>query len=382
MDGLFPDLGRNSSGFLKDFSERRLAVLQDDSVPPFRAILLAPAQDMTGSAMNELLTLSGGLTFVALSSSRAQAFMLGLMRRPSMVPDSPAAALDDSDTLASCESVEAREGVTTGISAADRALTVAVLGEAEPAPRKLVKPGHIFPIQTRSGGVLVRHALPEGALDIVKLAGFTDAALFADCLNSRGDFMTPQECNALCRQHHIPFLSLSSLILLRLEAETLVYKVAEAKLPTRLAGELSASIYKCKIHDGEHLALTKGEINSNEPVLTRVQPEFTFGDVFGGQSLPTRALLHRALKAIGERGRGVLVYLRRPAARQLKEQIDAWHNKAQPKTASLMRDYGLGAQILRDLGVRQVELLTATHIDLVGLKSFGLEIVLQRPIPE
>jgi len=371
----------NIARFLLAFNERRLALLQDDFGPLDRSVLVAAAQNMTKSLMNELLTLSAGVVFVALSPARTQAFMLNPMSRLRMTASNTKAAAEDYHIPLLCESVEAREGVTTGISAADRALTTAILGEEQPAPRKLVRPGHIFPIEVCDGGVLMRNALPEGALDIVKLTGHTEAAVFADILDEQGDFMNACRCRTLCTRHQIPMISLSSLTLMRLQSEALVYKVAEAKLPTRLAGELRSCIYKCKIHDGEHLALIKGQIDPELPVLTRVQPEFTFSDVFGGSTPPSRLVLERCLKAIGERGQGVFIYLRRPAAGQLREQIESWQTAYRQKPALLMREYGLGAQILRHLGVRKVELLSAGRLSLVGLKTFGMEIISQRPIP-
>ncbi len=359
------------------FSQSRLAILSDDSSDSGRGVFICPAHDITPQEINRLISLSGGIIFVALSSERSNAFMLSPMSRPRMRGKKTEA---DAAAPAMCISVEAREGVTTGISTADRATTLRILGEHEPNPRKLVRPGHIFPIEVRDGGVLVKNALPEAALDIVKAAGFSDAAVFIDILDTAGNYALPAEQRKIAEREKIPCFTLSDIVRHRLQTETLVQRVAVAKLPTFAGGELTSYIYKSRVHEGEHLALVKGEIHGDVPVLTRVQPEFTFADVFGGNNPPTRAQLATSLAAIKASSSGVLLYLRRPFAGQMKEQITAWNSKFQEKPASTMREYGLGAQILLDLGVRKIELLTTSSRNLVGLNTFGIEIVAQRPL--
>ncbi len=277
-----------------------------------------------------------------------------------------------------CVTVEAREGVTTGISAADRSVTVTLLGEKIPNPRKIVSPGHIFPVQTREGGLLVRTAIPEAAVDITVECGFNDAALFVDLIGSDGSFLSREAVTLLSKEYKIPCISLGTLTQERLQSQALVQKVTEARLPTEFAGEVHAIIYKSHIHSGEHLALVKGDIHSSDPLLTRVQTEATIHDVFGGSTSNTRRQLHQALRQIGSRGRGVLVYLRKPQEGFLKDQLS--EGPALASRMTLMRDYGIGAQILRDLGVSKIELLTNTKKNLVGLKTFGIDIVAQTPL--
>jgi 3,4-dihydroxy 2-butanone 4-phosphate synthase/GTP cyclohydrolase II len=259
-------------------------------------------------------------------------------------------------------------------------VTLRILGAAEIQPRKLVQPGHIFPVEVRAGGVLVKNALPEGAVDIVSIAGFTGAAAFIDLLDTSGNFLSGSAVSDFAARHDIPLIQLSDLTRYRLETEKVVYRVAEAKLPTKLAGELRSIIYKSTVHGGEHLALIKGEIDPTEPLLTRVQPENTFADVFGGATPRSREQIQGCLREIGRRGRGVIVYLRRPTSGELHHQVDTAGIIPSPGKA-LMREYGLGAQILRDLGARKIELLTGSKKDLAGLQSFGLEIVSQIPLP-
>lgn len=364
--------------FLSQLSSSRLGIVVDDIGPP-RAALIAPAHGMTPELMNRALSLSGGLTFVAVSAERAAAFMLPEMTRPSPAR-SDRATSTAADSLKMLCSVEAREGISTGISASDRAATVRILGSETPHPRDLVKPGHIFPVEVRSGGVLVKAALAEGALDIVRLAGFSDAALFIDLVGPSGELLSASESCRFAAEQGLPLVGLSQLISYRLHREPLVTRTAEAVIPSRIAGELRGITYRSKIHDVEHIALIKGDVGHGGPVLVRVQAESTLSDVFGGGNRSSRALLQASLQAIAERGSGVLVYLRRPA---FEDPIDAGQSLASgsAKPASMMREYGVGAQILRDLGVSQIEVLSSSSRSLTGLASFGLTIVSQQPLP-
>lgn len=367
------------TAFIERFAHTKIGVLIDDTTTTPRGILVAPAHDITPAEVNRLITLSGGLLFAALSAQRVDALLLTPMTRP----HSGGRERESIDKgFAICTSVEAREGVTTGISASDRAETLKILGDPLPNPRKLVQPGHIFPVATRDGGVLVKTALPEGALDIVRIAGFTDAAVFLEIVGGDGELPSWEDLSCLCQQEGIPSITLAELVRYRLETEPLVSRVAEAKLPTRLGGEFRAYLYRSSIHGGEHVALVKGTIDPETPILTRVQPEFTFSDVFGGKNPPTKRQLQRALEIIGERDSGIFLYLRRPLPGQLTEQVESWELKYREKPAAMMREYGIGAQVLRDLGVRKIELLTSSRRKLLGLHTFGIDIVSQIPLFE
>lgn len=370
------DVLPNVTSFLEEFRRRKLALVSDDTSEGGRAVVLAAAAEMTTATMNEVIQLSLGLIFVAISAQRANALLLSTMSRPRMTTGGSG----ERDELNVCLSVEAREGVSTGISAADRAHTVRILGEDLPNPRKLVKPGHIFPVETKTGGILVRNALPEAALDIVTIAGHSDAAVFADILGPDGSFLARTRHHEFAAEHKIPIILLSELTRYRLETEKLVYRYAEARLPNHFAGDVRSCIYKSTIHSGEHLALVKGELSSTSPVLTRVQPEFTFADVFGGRHPPTREQIHQSLRMIGDNGSGVFIYLRRPVGGQLKAQVESLGEPTKDRQVTMTRDYGLGAQILRDLGVTKIELLTNSRRKMAGLKTFGIEIVGQRLI--
>lgn len=360
------------------FNERRLAVLFDDCASSESAVLCAPAGGIDEPLLNEALHISAGTCLVAMSPSRVKAFMLAPMERPSMLPGGPRS---DNPTFPLCVSVEAREGVTTGISVADRTRTILILGEEQPNPRKLVRPGHIFPVEVREGGVLVRNALAEGAFDLARLGCSCEAALFIDLLKKDGEFVSRAHAREVAAAHSLPFFSLSDLIHYRLSTETLVTKVAEARLPSRIADGLRTVLYRSSIHSGEHLALVKGSIDPELPVLTRIQSENTCADVFGGEHPASRKQLHAAMQAIEDNGSGIILYLRRPQRGELREQVESWTSQPSRPTAAELREYGLGAQILRDLGARKIELMTASSRVLEGLGSFELEIVSQRSIP-
>ena len=362
---------------IERFKERRLVILHDDFASPYRGVLVAAAEDMTPEHVNEAISLASGICLVALSSARVRDFLLTRMLRPQK---GVSKQIENGAAMNMCVSVEAREGVTTGISAADRAATIRVLGEANPSPRKLVHPGHIFPVEVRDGGVLVKNSLPEGALDIVRIAGYSDAALFIDLLNDAGEFLSPEQQQQLSKKQSIPFLPLSQLVQFRLRQEPLVSRVADAKLPTFFGGELRSIIYKSLIGDGEHLALVKGTPDEQTPTVIRVQSETTFSDVFGGNAPPSRSQIHAALDLIKENESGVLVYLRKSSHGSLCEQISAADSEGQPKPAATMREYGLGAQILRDLGVRKAIILSNSATPIVGLDSFGIEVIEYRPL--
>lgn len=359
--------------FVERFREARLGILIDDQGPS-RAALVSPAQDVSSAEVNRILMLSGGLTFVALSSGRADALLLEPMTRPSQLRTKNTA----SPLIKQFVSVEAREGVTTGISASDRATTLQILGHSTPQPRALVKPGHIFPVATHDGGVLAKAAIAEGALDTVKEAGFSDAALFVDLLLPTGELAGEEQAHALAAHEGIPITTLSELISYRLQREPLVTRVAESLIPTSLAGDVRALVYRSRIHDVEHVALVKGDISPERPVLVRVQVENTLSDVFGAGPTSSRTLLRTALTAIKDESCGVFLYLRRPHI-DTNDPLTV-ESRTPTQSSVLMREYGVGAQILRDLGVSKLELLTSTPRPLVGLPSFGLTIVSQRTI--
>lgn len=355
---------------LAHFKKTRLCILQDDASVGARAVLVSPANSITTEITNTMIGLSRGLVFVAISTDRAERLLLEPMTIDTQNTRYPTGLI----------SVDAREGISTGISAPDRAKAIQILGAEIPNPRELVKPGHIFPVAVRRGGVLVRNALPEGACDLATLTGQTDAAVFMDLLSPAGTLLSNQEQCELAEKEQIPIILLSEIVQHRLQNEPLVYKVAEAALPTRSSGELRSIVYRSHLYEGEHFALTKGVISANTETLTRVQTENTFSDVFGGQGITSRINIRKALELIDHSNSGVFVYLRRSLRGALAAELLGCKDNALTPNFHMMRSYGLGAQILRDLGVRKIRLVSNTQQQLIGLNTFGLEIVGQQAL--
>lgn len=362
--------------FLADLEKRRLGIIYDDLLADKRAIVIAVAQDIKAENVNEMLNLSHGMIFVAVSAERSQALLLKQMKRPALLSSCEQKGFE-SNNVDVCMSVEARQGVTTGISAADRAATIAVLAEAEPNPRALVSPGHVFPVKVCAGGVLARCALPEAAVDVVTLQGYTAAAAYSDLLNSSGEFLEIERLFELASLNRLPIIALSELIRYRLRRDLLIKRMAEAQLPTEAGGLFKSVVYRCELHDSEHLALVKGQFDPNCVVLVRVQTDHPIGDVFGDPTLETRNSIRQSLAKIQERSKGILIYLRRSSSCGISDNYFAARGGDQG-SYQLMRNCGLGAQILRDLGVSKVELLYNHQRILLGLQSFGIEVVKQQ----
>jgi 3,4-dihydroxy 2-butanone 4-phosphate synthase / GTP cyclohydrolase II len=375
-------------------SGRIITLIDDSNTTRPRVALVSPARSMTGALLNRILHLAQGITWVALCSQRAEQLSLPRMNAYRTPPASDSGELVYDWALVS---VEAREGVTTGISAADRAQTIRLLGDSETTSRALVQPGHIFPVATRDGGVLVRAALPEAALDLVKMVSKDDSAMFVEALVADGTTASAksknllesrikegfsqsaemEKCLSWARNNQLPVVVLSDLIRYRLETEPLIHRVAETQIPTHAAGLMRSVLYRSTIFQGEHLALVLGDITPKQPVLVRVQPEQTFSDVFGGGLVGqnSRSQIKRALEMIANRKAGILLYLRRAQAGQLAHQISLKGQGIRPPAAARMREYGLGAQVLRDLGAERVEIISNSKQNLVGLRPFGIDIV-------
>lgn len=357
------------------FRVRRPVILLDDTDLVKRSALIFPAEQATADLVNYCLRRTHGATIhVALSPLRADALQLEPMGYNRFEPQKPR-----THTPRDLVSVEARRNVTTGISAADRAETIQVLGMQEPNPREIVKPGHIFPMRVREGGVLVRSALAEGALDVSILTGFRDASCFLEIFNDKGEYADESQLAELTKKEELPQITISELIEYRLRHEQLIQRINEVKLPTSYESDMKAYLYRSHVHKGDHIAIVKGVITPDTPILTRVHPEDTFIDVFGNPKDGSNTPLHLALKAISKSDVGVLIYLRRPDQTPLARSLQRENQNERP-VGTRMKEYGLGAQILRDLGVRKINLLASSEAPEIGLASYGLTVVDQQPL--
>jgi 3,4-dihydroxy 2-butanone 4-phosphate synthase/GTP cyclohydrolase II len=362
--------------FINDYKASKIAVITDDIAKGSTQItsaIIAPIEDISPDVVNQITKITGGLFMVSVSEARANKLQLQPMPKRNFSENK----LDKTSTGLNemFASVEARNNVTTGISASDRAQTLNVLGASVPNARAIVSPGHIFPILAKSGGILEKPAITEAALDCSTLAGFTDAALWVYLIDQNGVAYDPAKASTLAEKLNWPHINISDLLRHRLTIDATVREVANANLPTELGGDFKAYIFHSDIYQGEHIALVHGDI-SKEPVLTRVQSESTLSDVFGGQQ--SKSLLEQSLKKIKDNGSGVLIYLRRSAAGQIANQIAAQINPQTPSTANnmaLMRNYGVGAQIIRALGIKKINLLSNSNKSIDGLGLFGVEIV-------
>jgi len=355
---------------LEAFKRREMLLITDDCADLGRGVLVTWAENISESILNELISLSRGLPFVVMGPSRVAAFDIAKMnetRRFSMNRDAEAQGF--------CVSVEAREGVASGISISDRACTIRILAEKIPDSRKLVSPGHIFPVEARDGGVLVKNSLKEAALDIVKAFHCSEAALVFDLLDNKGEYLTEAQQIALANKNQIPILKLSQVIRFRLQEERIVKRIAQTVIPSRYGGEMKAYVYESRLHGGEHLALVKGEVDSTTPILTRVQTENTFTDVFGGINNSSKGIIETSLNMINQRGCGVFLYLRKIDSGVVTKQVSKVSMSPDAINPERMREYGIGAQILLDLGVKKIKLLTNSKNKLVGLNTFGIDIV-------
>jgi 3,4-dihydroxy 2-butanone 4-phosphate synthase/GTP cyclohydrolase II len=279
--------------------------------------------------------------------------------------------------------VDAKAVRSTGISAEDRATTIRVLGEPGSAPADLTRPGHVMPLRAVPGGVLRRPGHTEAAVDLVRLAGLPAAGALCEMVNDDGSMMDAPACREFCDQHGLPLVSIADLIRYRLAHESLVERLVDTLLPT-VEGRFRAMAYRSRVDGSDHVALVHGEIGDGEDVLVRVHPECTLGDVFGSELCNCQQKLRRALAMIAEEGRGVLVYVR-PQADQVRgagRPILGHSSEADPSLTSDDLDYGTGTQILRDLGVRSMRVITAHPGRRYRVEPFGLTITGTRDVLE
>lgn len=365
---------------IEELRAGRVVVVVDDEDRENEGDLTVAAEKVTPEIINFMAKHGRGLICLTLTEERLDYLQIPLMTRRNN------ALLG----TAFCEMIDAGEGVTTGISAADRARTIQVAIDPLTKPSDLVRPGHVPPLRARKGGVLVRAGQTEASVDLARLAGLVPAGVICEVMNDDGTMARVPQLTEFCARHGLLMVTVADLIRYRLENERYVHRFAEGALETPY-GEFRTIAYRSDIDDEVHVALLKGEVENAESVLVRMHSRNLMGDVFCSKDYPSHQMIAKSMERIAGEGRGVLVYLHQTGLgfgienlpdgrKRIISKPQPVHQGAEPSEQPAQHEYGIGAQILSDLGLRTIRLLTNHPRKIVALEGFGIRIVEQIPI--
>ncbi len=366
---------------IEEIRKGRMLILVDDEDRENEGDFCIAAEHVTPEKINFMAKYGRGLICLSMTDE-----LLRRLDLPLMV-DKNTSRFETAFTV----SIDAKHGITTGISAYDRAHTIRLAVDDNATPEDFVRPGHIFPLRARPGGVLVRTGQTEGSVDLARLAGLKPAAVICEIMKDDGTMARMPDLEVLAQEHQMKIVAIKDLVAYRLRKESLVEKVAEAVIPTPFGGDFRGVVFRSLVDRTEHLAMVKGEFDIDDEVLVRVHSECLTGDVFHSLRCDCGAQLIRALEMIGEEGKGALVYMHqegrgiglankiRAYALQEKGKDTVEANEALGLKPDL-RDYGIGAQILAHLGIRKLRLMTNNPTKIIGLEGYGLEVVERVPI--